>query len=336
MFDFKNIKPYARLVLLKIRYFMLSQRCREYLIFLFFTLVSFGFWALQTLDEVFQTDFRIPIRLKNVPKDIVLTAEFPEDIQVQVEDRGTVLLNYMLGRTFFPVTFDFQDYQEKGPRVIIPTNELQKRISSQLNVSTRILSIRPDTLEFIYTRAKGKKIPVRMNGKIQPGRQYYISHFRFSPDSVMVYAPEEVLKTLDHAYIAELDLDDVTDTLSQKVSFVPVKGAKFVPPVVDLSIFVDMYSEKTVEVPVTGTDFPAGKVLRTFPSKVQVSFQVGLKRFKDVSARDFQISVSYHDIMHNKGDKLPLKLTRMPGFVDHVRIAPSEVDYLIEQQSEND
>lgn len=36
MFDFKNIKPYARLVLLKIRYFMLSQRCREYLIFYFY------------------------------------------------------------------------------------------------------------------------------------------------------------------------------------------------------------------------------------------------------------------------------------------------------------
>lgn len=336
MFDFKNIKSYTRLVLLKIRYFMLSQRCREYLIFLFFTLVSFGFWALQTLDEVFQTEFRIPIRLKNVPKDIVLTAELPEDMQVQVEDRGTVLLNYMLGRTFFPVVLDFQDYQAKGARVTISSDELQKKIASQLNVSTRLLSIRPDTLEFIYTRAKGKKIPVRMNGKIQPGRQYYISHFRFSPDSVMVYAPEEVLKTLDYASIAELDLDDVTDTLSQKVNFVPVKGAKFIPSVVDLSVFVDMYSEKTVEVPVTGSDFPRGKVLRTFPSKVQVSFQVGLKRFKEVSAHDFQIGVSYHEVMQNKSDKLSLRLTRIPAFVDHVRIVPSEVDYLIEQQNEND
>ena len=91
-----------------------------------------------------------------------------------------------------------------------------------------------------------------------------------------------------------------------------------------------------MEVPVTGSDFPRGKVLRTFPSKVQVSFQVGLKRFKEVSAHDFQIGVSYHEVMQNKSDKLSLRLTRIPAFVDHVRIAPSEVDYLIEQQSEND
>ena len=284
MFDFKNIKPYARLVLLKIRYFMLSQRCREYLIFLFFTLVSFGFWALQTLDEVFQTDFRIPIRLKNVPKDIVLTAEFPEDIQVQVEDRGTVLLNYMLGRTFFPVTFDFQDYQEKGPRVIIPTNELQKRISSQLNVSTRLLSMKPDTLEYIYATGMSKLVPVRLSGTVGAGRQYYLSDTIFKPDSVLAYAPEGVLDTITAAYTQPVKQENVSDTLRQQVSLLARRGVKFVPASIEMILPVDIYTEKTVEVPLHGVNFPADKVLRAFPSKVQITFQVGLKRFRSINA----------------------------------------------------
>lgn len=56
---------------------------------------------LQTLDESYQTEFKVPVRLKNVPKEVVLTSDFPDDVRIRVEDRGTVLLNYMLGRTFF-------------------------------------------------------------------------------------------------------------------------------------------------------------------------------------------------------------------------------------------
>lgn len=53
------------------------------------------------MNDVYQTEFKIPVRLKNVPKEVVMTSELPNEIKVKVEDRGTVLLNYMLGKTFF-------------------------------------------------------------------------------------------------------------------------------------------------------------------------------------------------------------------------------------------
>lgn len=43
---------------------------------LVFVLVSFCFWMLQTLDESYQTEFKVPLRLKNVPKEVVLTSDF--------------------------------------------------------------------------------------------------------------------------------------------------------------------------------------------------------------------------------------------------------------------
>ena len=90
MFDVKNIKRYYRLGLRKIRTFLLSDKCRECLVFLFFVLVSFCFWMLQTLDESYQTEFKVPLRLKNVPKEVVLTSDFPSEVRIRVEDRGTV------------------------------------------------------------------------------------------------------------------------------------------------------------------------------------------------------------------------------------------------------
>lgn len=331
MFDVKNIEQYYRLGIQKIRKFLLSNKCKECLVFLFFVLVSFAFWMLQTLDDVYQTEFKVPLRLKNVPKEAVLTSELPNEVRVRVEDRGTVLLNYMLGRTFFPVSFDFNDYRDKGTHVHISSAELLKKVAAQLNVSTHLISVRPDTLDFIYTMGKAKKVPVRLNGEVRAGLQYYVSHIGFVPDSVIAYAPQEVLDTLTAAYTERVDLENVADTLHKRVSLQKLKGVKFIPAYNDLSVYVDMYSEKTVEVPIVGINFPANKVLRTFPSKVQVTFQVGLMHFKEISSEDFFIGVTYEDILKANGDKLLLTLKSVPDYVSHARIIPASVDYLIEQ-----
>ena len=331
MFDVKNIEQYYRLGIQKIRKFLLSNKCKECLVFLFFVLVSFAFWMLQTLDDVYQTEFKVPLRLKNVPKEAVLTSELPNEVRVRVEDRGTVLLNYMLGRTFFPVSFDFNDYRDKGTHVHISSAELLKKVAAQLNVSTHLISVRPDTLDFIYTMGKAKKVPVRLSGEVRAVLQYYVSQIGFVPDSVIAYAPQEVLDTLTAAYTERVDLENVADTLHKRVSLQKLKGVKFVPAYNDLSVYVDMYSEKTVEVPIVGINFPANKVLRTFPSKVQVTFQVGLMHFKEISSEDFFIGVTYEDILKTNGDKLLLTLKSVPDYVSHARIIPASVDYLIEQ-----
>lgn len=41
-----------------------------------------------------------------------------------------------------------------------------KKISVQLNQTTKLLTIRPDTVEFIYTKGKAKKVPVKLQGKV--------------------------------------------------------------------------------------------------------------------------------------------------------------------------
>lgn len=338
MFDVKSITLYYRWILRKTRDFLLSDKCKESLVFLFFVLVSFGFWLLQTLDNTYQTEFKIPLRLKNIPKNIILTSDLPDEIKVKVEDRGTVLLNYMLGRSFFPISFDFKDYQHGGSHVRISSLELQKKIASQLNVSTKLISIRPDTLDFIFTRGKAKKIPILLDEdcSISPIRQYYISSVKLSPDSVIAYAPQEILDTLKAAFTTNFTATNVIDTLEKRVPIAKATGVKFVPSYVDVSILTDMYSEKTVEVPVIGVNFPAGKVLRTFPSKVEVTFQVGLRHFKEIKSSDFFIGITYEDVLKAKDDKLILNVKSAPDVVSHIRISPASVDYLIEQQTEKE
>lgn len=335
MFERKNIKYIYWRLSRKIRNFLLSAKSREFLIFLFFFIIAGGFWLLQTLNKDYEAEFAIPVRLKGIPNNIVLTSEPASELRIKVKDKGTVLLNYMLAKSFYPVNLDFDDYSKSNNHVRIFASEFEKKILSQLNASTRLLSIKPDTLEYIYSTGKSKLVPVRLQGKVAAARQYYISDTVYSPDSVLVYAPKRILDTITAAYTDRLELEGVADTLKQRVPLASVKGAKFVPGAVELTFPVDIYTEKTVEVPVYGVNFPADKLLRTFPSKVKITFQVGLGRFRSIKASDFVLNISYEDLIKSGSDKYTMKLKSIPTGVSHVRIVPPQVDFLIEQLSTN-
>ena len=332
MFDKQNIHLYCLDISKKIKDFLLAKKSREFLIFLFFMFVSFSFWLLQVLNDDYETEYTVSLRMKDVPDNVVLTSELPSNMKITLKDRGTVLVNYSWGQGLLPLTLDFTEYSDKGNQVRIPSMSLAKKISAQLSQSTKLVAIKPDTLEFIYTKGAAKTVPVKLCGTITPERQYYVSDTIFSPDSVRVYAPKSILDTITAAYTKTVDFEGVSDTVRKRVSIAPVKGARFIPDYSDLTLKVDVYAEKTVDVPVVGVNFPHDKVLRTFPSKVKVTFQIGLSRFMEVGADDFQVVVDYNDLQNEGGDKCRLQLKEMPKGVNHVRVNPKDMDYIIEQK----
>ena len=333
MFDRRNIRRIYLNITGKAKDFLLSDKSREFLIFLFFFLIAGGFWLLQTLNSDYEAEFSIPVRIKDVPNNVVLTSEPPSELRVRVKDKGTVLLNYMLGKSFFPVNLGFLDYKGKDNHVKIYASDFEKKILSQLNVSSKILSIKPDTLEYIYSEGKSKLVPVRFQGKVTAGLQYYVSDTICNPDSVLVYAPEGILDTITTAYTQKINLENISDTTRRRIPLNSERGVKFVPASVEMIFPVDIYTEKTVEVPLHGINFPADKALRAFPSKVQITFQVGLKRFRSIKADDFVINVSYEELLKLGSDKYTVKLKSFPNGINQIRIVPEQVDFLIEQVS---
>lgn len=332
MFDKQNIHLHCLDISKRIKDFLLAKKSREFLIFLFFMFVSFSFWLLQVLNDDYETEYTVSLRMKDVPDNVVLTSELPSNMKITLKDRGTVLVNYSLGQGLMPLTLDFAEYSDKGNQVRIPSMTLAKKISAQLSQSTKLVAIKPDTLEFIYTKGAAKTVPVKICGTITPERQYYVSDTIFSPDSVRVYAPKSILDTITAAYTKTIDFEEVSDTVRKRVSFASVKGARFIPDYSDLTLKVDVYAEKTVDVPVVGVNFPHDKVLRTFPSKAKVTFQIGLSRFMEVGADGFQVVVDYNDLQNEGGDKCKLQLKEIPKGVNHVRVNPNEMDYIIEQK----
>ncbi|MDR0745917.1 MAG: YbbR-like domain-containing protein [Mediterranea sp.] len=319
----------------KIKDFLLSKQSREFFVFLLFFFIAGAFWLLQTLNDDFEAELTMPVRLRGVPNSIVITSELPSELKVRVKDKGVALLNYAIARNFYPVNLEFNDYKGANNHIKIYVAEFEKKIRSQLNASTHLLSVHPDTLEYIYSTGKSRYVPVKLQGKVTSDRQYYIPDTLYNPDSVLVYAPSALLDTISYAYTEKFILERISDTIIYKAAIRPVRGAKFVPNSVELIFPVDIYTEKTVEVPLIGTNFPADKTLRTFPSKVKVTFQVGMSKFKDIEAENFAIRIPYEDLLRLQSDKYKVTLKTIPIGVSHIRISPEEIDFLIEQMNVN-
>lgn len=323
-------------LLRKVRLFLLSDQCKEIFIFLFFFMVAAAFWLLQTLDSEYEADFSIPVKLRDVPDNIVVTTDIQSEVQVRIRDKGTVLLNYKVAKRFYPLSVDFTEHQTKGHHVVLNASTLLADIGAQLAASSAIVSVKPDTVDYFFTEGVGKKVPVQLRGKVSGGRQYFVSDTILAPDSVTVYAEVHALDTISCAFTEPVDFSQIEDTLNTSVKLSATRGVKFVPSNVKLQLPVDIYTEKTVEVPIEAVNFPADKAFRAFPSKIQVTFQTGLSRYKDITAEDFHIIVTYEELLKLGSDKLSVKLKNTPEGVSSVRFSPSQIDFLIEQTSTTD
>lgn len=322
-----------------VKNFLLGPKNKEFLIFLLFFFVSAAFWLLQSLNEEFEVRLKVPLKLEHVPSDVVITSELPQELSVAVKDKGTVLVRYLYGTELAPVRVDYGDYDrgEPGGRVSVQLADVLKKVQAQVLSSTQIVSVKPDTLEYFFSKGARKKVPVRLSGSVSTSPEYYLQRIGFVPDSVEVLAPEAILDTITEAPTVPVYLEGLEADKKVVLGLHRARGAKFIPDRVEMNAKVDLYTEKTVAVPVIGINFPGSKDLRTFPSKVNITFRVGMSRFKDITEDDFVLAVTYEELLKVDSTKLKLHLKSMPAGVSNVRIEPPEVDYLIEQvQEENE
>ncbi len=308
---------------------------RDLFIFTGALVIATGFWLLQRLNDTFEMEFNVPISLVGIPRGVTLTTPLPESVHVTLRDRGTQLINYMRHH-MQPITLEFSLYDNGGATGCgyVPISDVQHALNTQILTSTVIQRITPDTLEFYYNRGLHRRLPVRLMGSVETTESYYLHGVTFSPDSVVVYAPALVLDTMTYAFTDEIHVSGIENDFVESIHLRPMRGVKYDPEKIHMTAHVDYYTEKTITIPIVGVNFPADKVLRTFPSQVDVTFRIGAMDYNKVTEKDFVLTVSYEDLINHTGARYPLELKSLPEGVASPRLSPSEFEYLIEQTQE--
>lgn len=304
-----------------------SFNWKDFLIFLFFLVVSSTLWFMRTLRKDFDMEVRIPLEYVNQPPGYVQTLELPDYISVRVSDRGTAILGMKLGKRFSPIPVDMRDFVHRRTLV---TSMLAEDVQLQLNSTSVIRGIYPDSIHFRMLKLEEKTVPVKLAANVELERQYMLcDSIQLEPQEVTVYAPRVILDTIKYAVTEDVSFAGVKDTLVTKVHLKEMPGVSYSVDDLKMTVKTEQYTEKYLEVPIYVEHLPAGLNLRLFPSYVDLSFYVGISQYDKVDASSFSLFVDYKDVLANE-KSLKVKVAYSPKGTFHLNMTPAVVDFLVE------
>lgn len=332
MFDNRNIKVLNRVLTKKIRDFLFSNKFREILFFLFFVFIASVFWLLNTLNYEHDNEVSVRLDVINLPENYILVSDNPLYVKVKIKDKGIKLLNYSLKGKENRVTVDMSEVLLSSGSTSFRTDQYLKS-KSLFSQETNIISCMPDSFVVNYANAMAVHLPVVINSDVVADRFHFIKNVTVTPDSIVAYVPDNMKEKITSVSTKTIEACELADSAS---FLVPLDGGgriKLVPEKVNVHYEVGVYTDYSLEIPVTAINFPEGYKLRTFPSAVKVLFQIGMDEIEYTGPDDFSVTLDYNDLVNLKSDKTPVMVSSSPSNVRNVRIEPETVEFLIEKEA---
>lgn len=318
----------------KVRRFLFSNLNKQFMIFLFFVFLSGIFWLIMTLNDTYEKEIKIPVRVNNIPKNVVLTSSSDDSIRIVVRDLGWTILSYLIDTEHLgSVTVNFRNYDRGNGVGLVSNSETKRLVEQRLNSSSKVISIKPEKIEFFYNNGEYKRVPVRWAGRIIPDQLYFLSQVVYQPDSIDVYASRQKLDSIQAIYTEPLNYVNFRDSIIVDCKLSHTNDVKVVPERVHIGFYTDVLTEETIDgVPIQCVNIPEGKVLRTFPAKVKIHFVAGANRIRTLSPEDFSVVADYREIMRDHSEKCNIYLHVVPHGISRATLDVQKVDYLIEEE----
>lgn len=280
----------------------------------------------------------VPVTYTNLPKNKILANKLPDKLELTIKAHGFHILKHKISYLFSPLEFNIKEMTDnrmnisKRSNFVYPSRQFMAELSNQLSNENEmeIIRIKPDTLFFKFDKMGQKWVKIKPLVTVDLEKQYQISgEITTSPDSVLANGPQSVLDTLEIVTTNLKRFNSVTYPVKESVSLPKLNEVFLDTSNVTVNIPVEEYTEEQLSIPVRLTGQPSDVVVKLFPEKVKLTFQVGLSRFHDINPEDFTLTVSYNDIKEDK-QRLKVKVESFPSFLYDLKVTPDEIEYLIQ------
>ncbi|MDD2799496.1 MAG: YbbR-like domain-containing protein [Bacteroidales bacterium] len=285
------------------------------------------------MKETIETDFIIPIEVINVPKNILITSDLPNSLSVDVKDKGATIFSYFFSRTLPVFKIDFSQLKSDHGEISITSDMIVAQLHKKLVPTIEVVSVFPESLTLNFSRGESKVLPISLISAITAASSCGLSgQLNISPIYVTAYGPKKKLNELTKIYSETLILQNLKDSVTTTVQLQKIDGIRFIPQKVKVTVPVEPFTEKKLDVTIESNNAPAGYVMRIFPVKVNLVCYVALSKYNKVQPTDFQLGIDSTMSSNKTSLKYRVKLLKAPSFVSKIRFQPEEVEVLMEER----
>ena len=317
-------------MLKKIGIFLLKQFRGDFPVFLLFLAITFFFWWSQTMNQDYEAVINIPVKVTDIPGNIRVFNSSSAHITVALNGKGSTLRKSVRKGERHVFHVSNSSFSMNQGHASMSTQWLRDSLTVLLHSSVSVRSIEPDSLTYHYALQHSVMIPVCFDGTTESQDQFFMERIEFQPDSVMA----QVLLSDTVQHHAVVDVESVTvqsDTTLVTAPLRPEPGVILDLDQVQMTVISQQYTEKSLEVPVTGVNFPDSLSLKSFPSKAGLTVWVKMSEYDRIEASDFQVVVDYNEISGTDVSKASLRIYSQPANVRNVRLQTRTVDFLMER-----
>ncbi len=280
--------------------------------------VALAAWLFFALSNSYVYQARTLVRFVNFPQNKAFHSLQSDTVKLQIEGTGWQLLFSKL--RISPQSIDI-DLKDLNKQTFINLSDQLGYINQQFSSTQKIVYIQPDTLYFDFSSRAIKKVPVELVGDLQFQKQYGISDsVTIRPAYVTITGPKENVK-------------NVSGNISKRIPFKrpSMANINIYPSYAEVSVPVDEFTEKTVEVSIKVANNRNYRDINLLPEKVKITFMTALSNYSKIDRDYFEATVDLDNWTERSYKQLPVILTRFPGFCKLVKIEPQAVDFIIQK-----
>lgn len=310
-------------------------------IFLACLLFSAISWLFTELSG--ETTISIPIKasVSNIPEGTIISYESDSIFSIETNATGLKIINNRLRQNINKVDIEFLALQrmnrDNKQMHFYTGNQIEMRFAMESGFSRNNLNARPDTLFFNVDKAFSKKIPVFPKTDItyRKGFKNY-GQIGVSPDSVLIYGPENALQPINSIETSTLVLDDVNNQINEevKLQLPDIKGnVKLSDNKVDVIVEVEKFTEAMIELPIQIPNCEsidsASTQIMVFPDKVEVFYLIALKDAGKISSDMITATIECPATGQKESNRTVARINKKPEWVEILRIKPAEVEFIV-------
>lgn len=288
-------------------------------------------WLFMALNNKYNYIAKTVIVFKNNPTKRAFYPLQSDTVDLEVEGTGWQLLFARLRISPPSISVNLSQLNTKD--FIVFSDQLYQ-VNKQVGSAQKVISVKPDTLYFDFTKRVVKNVDVRLVSKLEFAKQYGLAKETIlSPKKIKVAGPMEELSKIEFWPTDTLKISNLQSSSTVRIGLQHSihKNVSIYPSSTEVKLSVDEFTEKTVEVPLKIVNNANYNSIKLYPKKIKVTFLVALGSYAEVNANFITATVDVEEWKNLGHKQFAVKITEFPDYCKLVSVVPSKVDFVVEK-----
>ncbi|KPL04157.1 MAG: hypothetical protein AMJ90_01795 [candidate division Zixibacteria bacterium SM23_73_2] len=228
-------------------------------------------WFHATTDQTYEYTFRYPLKITNLPENLILAEEVPSFAQVQIQGKGKQLIKFFFTKKN-EIKIDGSDFKAKQIKYQLSTDQIKLPKEDGLVIKD-ILS--PQNLDLKIDYLVKKKVEVIPQYEVTVDPDYIQKEeVRMDPIEVTISGPRRFVKLINSVSTEKKVFSNIKESIEEKLPLSPPEyyNVKYSPEAVTLWVNVERGAKKEFENLILDlTGIPKGRKVQVEPEKINLT-----------------------------------------------------------------